>query len=313
MVTSLRLDALSVLVNQGIPMAEIGLAPGSGRSLAEGRKAAKRPTEFVSLIVAILIVCALAAGWHWRRDLPWSAEFGTGYWLGISGLSCVGLLLLYPLRKRVSALRVFGSVPAWFRIHMFLGAIAPVFILYHARFSVSSMNANVALICMLIVAGSGIIGRFLYVRIHRGVTGRKQEARRLLSDASAYRDQLNEHFAAAVELAEDLEAHIRTGRSGFFSSVFQAFADSRRIGDAQARMVRSIKQGVREMGGAKSAQRQTRKDALRLVRKYCETLREASQLGAFERLFSLWHVVHLPLFFLMLIAAAIHVFAVHQY
>lgn len=294
-------------------MTESGLALGSRSTLAERRKPAGRPTEMVSLIIAVLIFSALAAGWHWRKDLPWSAEFGLGYWLGITGLSCVGLLLLYPLRKRMSALGVFGSVPAWFRIHMFLGAIAPVFILYHARFSVSSLNANVALTCMLIVAGSGIIGRFLYVRIHRGVTGRKQEARRLLADASVYRDQLNEHFAAAVELAEDLESHIRTSRSSFFSSVFQAFADSHRIGEARSRMVRSIKQGVREMGGTKSTKRQTRKDALRLVRKYCETLRAASQLEAFERLFSLWHVVHLPLFFLMLIAAAIHVFAVHQY
>jgi len=278
-----------------------------------GRRRVQRPFEWGSLIVGTGLVAALVLGWYWRATLPWSAEHGLGYWLGISGLSCVGLLLLYPLRKRVSALSIFGSVPAWFRIHMFLGALAPVLILFHARFSVSSMNANVALACMLIVAGSGIVGRFLYVRIYRGVAGRKQEARRLLAEASAYRNRLNEHFAAAVDHAEDLEDLIGEKRTGFFSSLFRAISESQRIAATQSRMLRAIRQGTRELPIAKPEKRRIRKEAVRVARSYCETLRAASQLAAFERLFALWHVVHLPLFFLMLIAAIIHVLAVHQY
>jgi len=294
-------------------MVESELPLGTRTTLSRRERSAGPPFEWGSLVFGVLFSGALAAGWHWRQVLPWSPEHGLGYWLGIVGLSCVGLLLLYPLRKRVPSLQVFGSVPAWFRIHMFLGALAPILILFHSRFSVSSMNANVALGCMLIVAGSGIIGRFLYVRIYRGVAGRRQEARRLLADASVYRERLNAHFSEAVELAEDLEGLFGTGKAGFFPAMFRAVRASGRIGAAQARMIRSVKRGAKELPGSRADRNRTRKEAVRVVRKYCETLRAASQLEIFERLFSLWHVVHLPLFFLMLIAAAIHVFAVHQY
>lgn len=294
-------------------MVESELTLGTRTARPQRERSAGPPFEWGSLVFGILFGGALVSGWHWREALPWSPEHGVGYWLGIVGLSCVGLLLLYPLRKRVPALQVFGSVPAWFRIHMFLGALAPILILFHSRFSVSSLNANVALACMLVVAGSGIVGRFLYVRIYRGVAGRRQEARRLLAEASAYRERLNAHFAEAVELAEGLEGLIGTARSGFFGAMFRAIQASGRISSTQAHMIRAVKKGVKELPGSRSEKRRTRKEAIRLVRKYSETLRAASQLEIFERLFSLWHVVHLPLFFLMLIAAVIHVLAVHQY
>ena len=34
---------------------------------------------------------------------------------------------------------------------------------------------------------------------------------------------------------------------------------------------------------------------------------------AYERLFSLWHVLHMPLFFMLIIAGIVHVVAVHVY
>ena len=37
------------------------------------------------------------------------------------------------------------------------------------------------------------------------------------------------------------------------------------------------------------------------------------ELRLFERLFSLWHAVHVPLTFVLLLSAAIHVLAVHLY
>jgi hypothetical protein len=33
----------------------------------------------------------------------------------------------------------------------------------------------------------------------------------------------------------------------------------------------------------------------------------------YERLFSLWHALHIPLIFMMIIAAVIHIVAVHVY
>ena len=273
----------------------------------------KRPAEWGSLVIGSMIVIALVVGWRFRSALPYTAEHGTGYWLGISGLSCVGVLLLYPLRKRVPILKIFGSVPAWFRLHMVMGAVAPVLILYHSKFEVGSVNAMVALVCMLIVAASGVIGRFLYIRIYRGVAGKKEEARRLLSEASAFREMLDADFTDAAEIAEDLEASLKHKRSGLFVAIWLAVRDSRRVAKAQSEMISGVKKGARRVASNGAEKRIVRKRSVQLVRQYCESLRSAAQLEVFERLFSLWHVVHLPLFYLMLFAAVIHVVAVHLY
>jgi hypothetical protein len=38
-----------------------------------------------------------------------------------------------------------------------------------------------------------------------------------------------------------------------------------------------------------------------------------AEYRVYERLFSLWHVLHLPLFFMLLAAGIVHVIAVHVY
>jgi hypothetical protein len=38
-----------------------------------------------------------------------------------------------------------------------------------------------------------------------------------------------------------------------------------------------------------------------------------AQFSFYERLFALWHVLHLPIFLLMIISALFHVLAVHMY
>ena len=43
------------------------------------------------------------------------------------------------------------------------------------------------------------------------------------------------------------------------------------------------------------------------------TVRRAATLGVYERLFSLWHVLHVPLFVILVLTAIIHVVAVHLY
>ena len=49
------------------------------------------------------------------------------------------------------------------------------------------------------------------------------------------------------------------------------------------------------------------------VNQYTLALRRAAAFKLYERLFSLWHILHLPLFIMMIITAVIHIFAVHLY
>jgi hypothetical protein len=51
----------------------------------------------------------------------------------------------------------------------------------------------------------------------------------------------------------------------------------------------------------------------KIIRLYFAAVLRAAEFAFFERLFSLWHIFHLPLIFIMVLAALVHVWAVHQY
>lgn len=119
-------------------------------------------------VVGAAAALALAYGWSRRGELDLIAEEGLGYALGVVGLAMMALLLLYSLRKRWGALRSAGPAPTWLKIHMMLGILGPTAILYHANFRLGSLNSRAALFCMLVVSGSGVVGRFLYTRTQQG-------------------------------------------------------------------------------------------------------------------------------------------------
>ena len=50
-----------------------------------------------------------------------------------------------------------------------------------------------------------------------------------------------------------------------------------------------------------------------LLRDYLGAASAAARFGAVERLFSLWHVAHLPLVVILVLTALFHVLAVHMY
>jgi hypothetical protein len=59
--------------------------------------------------------------------------------------------------------------------------------------------------------------------------------------------------------------------------------------------------------------RSARADMQARIARYFRSLRRAGSLAVYERLFSLWHVLHLPLIVLLIITAIVHVVAVHLY
>ncbi len=53
--------------------------------------------------------------------------------------------------------------------------------------------------------------------------------------------------------------------------------------------------------------------ATRYIDDRLSATRRVVEFAAFERLFSLWHALHMPLFMMLLIAGVVHVVAVHVY
>jgi len=298
------------------PATGVRARSGSGSHLwlsARGHIAAALGYGFAASVVLI--------GWIFRDDLAIEAGEGLGFYLGILGGSLMLLLLLYSVRKRFKFMRRgFGKTRYWFRIHMILGVVGPVVILYHCRFQLGSVNSQVALYCTLLVAGSGLIGRYLYAQIHHGLYGRKASLQELTLQMS----QSKERMSSADHILGDLrtplaaigDAVLETPDT-VLSSALRPMVMAIRTRWLYLRLCWQIKRRLIARSVNSSAVEKHRHRLENATQRYLQhhlrEIRQVAQFGFYERLFSWWHVVHVPVFILMLVTAVVHVVAVHMY
>jgi len=289
------------------------------RASAEFSRYRTRPREnVVPLVFGVGVIAVLWLGWLNREDSGLTPEKGVGYWLGIVGSSLMLLLLLYPLRKRVKLLRALGSVAFWFRTHMILGVVGPVLILLHANFKLGSINSNVALATMLIVALSGIVGRYFYGKIHLGLYGSKAKLQSILADAEALKGIIGTEIPVADRVVAQLNSLTRlaaTPPKGVLAGLFFLPVVGRRASTVRTRLISDTRQVIavegKRLGWSRRLRRRQLAAVTDLVTLHVAAVKKAAALAFYERLFGLWHVFHLPLFFLLVLAAIIHIFAAH--
>jgi hypothetical protein len=266
------------------------------------------------------LACALLIGWLIRDQDYLTPESGLGYWLGIAGSGLMLMLLLYPLRKRMARLRTIGSVAFWFRLHMVLGLVGPTLILFHSNFRLGSFNSNVALVTMLIVATSGIVGRYLYGKIHLGLYGRKAEVRDILADIEIMKHALGDGLPVGDRVIEQLNGFATQAMGvprNFLGTLCVLPALGIRARAIRRRLLRDVRSTVaaeaRRYGWSRRTREQRINAVSELVVLHLAAVRKAAAFAFYERLFGLWHVLHLPLFFILVLAAGIHVVAAHLF
>ncbi len=242
---------------------------------------------------------------------------GLGYGLGIAGGSMMLLLFLYSARKHAKWLSFLGPTSRWFRFHMAMGVLGPLCILYHCDFSLGATNSNVALFSMLTVAASGLVGRYLYAHIHRGVYGQKLTLAELRERAEGLRT-----LPGTVEFLPDLVGRLESVEQRMLAAgsrlpvlaVMKPPIIATLALVARWRVHRHIRRQLRRAARTSSVIAGERKRFTRAACAYADrriaATRRLAAFQAFERLFSLWHALHIPLIFLMLAAATVHVIAV---
>ncbi len=271
------------------------------------RAVSARAHESTLSLLAFVCAALLVWGWRVREEVYVSAGFGLGYGLGILGTASMLLLLAYSLRKRLRLMRSWGPIPRWFSIHMALGLVGPVAILFHANFRLGSLNSTVALACVILVASSGVAGRLIYPKIHHGLWGRRATLRELGEALDSRRDALGAALSASPETSralEELEAFALAGKRGLFAATWRFFGLRRRTRTMRRHVARLLVRGDR---------RSLDHASVEALRAYLAAVCRVAEFGAYEQLFSLWHAFHLPLCILLFVAAAVHVIAVHLY
>jgi hypothetical protein len=270
--------------------------------------------------IAVSVLTILAFGWIYHDASGLTPGNGLGYWLGILGALTILAVLGYPMRKYVRAWRNVGSTSGWFTAHMLLGTIGPAIILFHAGFQLGAFNSNVALISMLFVAGSGVVGRYLYGQISRGLHGRRAELSEMTSYTADMRLALGGDLPQGSPVWSELtqlEAMARTPARGLFGAIRQSVALSWQANGVRRHVARDTRRFIdveaRRFGLKPKQRKAWHRAAREHLASYFSAVAATARLILFERMFGAWHYLHVPLFVVMAMSVIVHIVAVHFY
>jgi hypothetical protein len=268
----------------------------------------------------VLTVLLAILGWLVSTGTFYEAGDDIGYNMGLVGGLLMLSLLIYPLRKRVRFMERFGSMQAWFRYHQLAGILGPLLVLFHSTFRIGSMNGRVALYAMILVASSGLIGRYLYRHIHKGMYGRHLTMRDVEMDMQKSAEDVRSIFAAYPKILARL-TDFRTYAFAHEPSAWKRVVRFATLRSRGHRLSLMIRDGMkRSLAKAKHDSNMSRRERIltyQLAKQktdlFVDAVCEGAQLATWERLFSLWHVLHVPFLYLLVVSGIVHVVAVHMY
>lgn len=239
--------------------------------------------------------------WH-----SWLRPSGTvGLAAGIVAVVIFVFLWLYPLRKKYRQLAFLGSLGKWMDAHISAALALPLLLAIHSAWRADGL-IGLGLLSMLVVIASGLVGRYLYVRIPRARNG-----------VELTREEVaNRRRELIGELAETtgLEVHV-VERTLEFAPVGAAEESlpgifRRLITDDLMRWRRAAALKRRWAAVAPTGQplgRPALAEAVRLASQEMSLRQQTRMLEATHRVFRFWHVAHRPFAITALIAVVIHI------
>lgn len=173
---------------------------------------------------------------------------------------------------------------------------------------------------MLIVVASGIVGRFLFVRVQHRLSGGHAALQELRAALGLVHDETESRFSFAPEVLAELQAfeHAAVPPAGraplplprLVAVPWTRWRAQRRC---LALLESRLRAQVRTEQPPPSVTRRRREQARAWLQRYFDAVLEVAHYSLFERLFAFWHVAHLPFVVLLVLSAIVHVVAVHAY
>ncbi|WP_374674620.1 hypothetical protein [Ideonella sp.] len=289
--------------------------PAPGRSAVARARGRGAPGWVAAGVAGVAGMGGLAAAWAAGEVLRRHGNADLAYWLGVAGGVAMLSLFAYPLRKRWRALQRVGRTRGWFVFHMAMGLAGPWLILVHCGFRLGSVNATVALLSMAVVVASGVVGRYLYVQVHRGLDGRRADLGELRGRLDATHARLAGSFGLAPRVLDGLMAFEREATAGAGRGPLAVLWTTRRLAHRARRTTgRLIDQALAEASDLDDTRRRRARAGWRaLAAQHIAHTLAVARWQAWERLLALWHVLHLPFVVVMVVCALVHVVAVHAY
>lgn len=224
---------------------------------------------------------------------------GIGVGFGLLGTGLMLAMLLYTIRKWLIQVTALGNVVHWLRFHIICGIMGPLFILLHTAFRMPRGLIAVGFWCMVLVALSGVFGRYVYGWFPRMQGGRAlawQEAEDALVDlrgelVAATATVHGDSIGQAVSLARDLDMEAHT--------VFGLVRLHREIGRRRSAMNGLLAQAAlpADVHGHASS----------MLHEQLRLKGGLESMRVVMRLFRYWHLFHRPLAGAMYLIITLHI------
>jgi thioredoxin reductase/Pyruvate/2-oxoacid:ferredoxin oxidoreductase delta subunit len=219
-----------------------------------------------------------------------------GHGVGIAATAFMLSNFLYAVRKRTRALTGFGDIRGWLDFHVFVGAMSPLVIAFHAAFQANNVLATATAGALLVVMATGVVGRYIFGLVPTQ-GGRADEYEDLMANFERLRafaaPELAQLGPGAPALLDRATAPVQ---SGSFLMVFLRFP----FESAALRLrLRSLRRRFEEPG---------RFDDLRRAMLKLARLRwQLRFYGSLKGLLRGWRVFHATMAIFLVLALSAHI------
>ncbi|MBI3621057.1 MAG: hypothetical protein HY208_02560 [Nitrospirae bacterium] len=219
--------------------------------------------------------------------------------------------LFYILRKRVRAMKNLGHMKYWLNAHIMFCLYGPLLVLYHSGLSVKALNSGVALYTMLVVLFSGVAGRYIYRHFQLTLSGERASLKEMRGEVDGLIQEVTARFPDAGAMVQEAAGLFapkpRQQPVGSLESLILMIRldwSARRL---TARIGRQLRSGGRALQSLTQRDRQAIEDGLRRM---IGLEKNIAALEATTKLFSLWHALHVPLIWILVVTVILHMVAI---
>lgn len=217
----------------------------------------------------------------------------------IGSLMIVGGVILYSSRKRIRAFSGIGKLQYVLEFHIFLCLTGPILVLYHTTFKFGGL-VSVSFWSMMSVVASGLVGRYVYVQIPRGIHGNELSVAELNREREKIRELLEMNYRIPAEVVHRIDRLALPAKSPAGMSLFEAMRFLLLDSVYQRRSLRGL---LRKLPVPAKLARSLHRVALQRLL----LTRRIAFLEQFRRIFHYWHVIHLPFSIVMFVILFVHV------
>lgn len=250
----------------------------------------RNPVELEIAFVIVIILSGIYIGYDLLGEPSGGHPFG--HWLGIIGTVLMLLTeTLYSIRKRTRLLNRFGPMRRWLALHIVTGIVGPFMVLMHTGLQFRGL-AGVTMALTALVVVNGFFGRYLFTTLQRSRQSGMAQGRQ----AARAKIELERRLAL---FESEKPAHLRQIAADLQPPPGVRFAPL-----ARWRYRRQLSREYTRIERQAAAMRQ---EIATLDRRQTRATRNVAAAIRTQRLFRMWHTLHVPLGLALFTSVALHI------